>query len=88
MLHLSTLAFGSVMLGKEQNGGAVLSAVCHPGDTGSNVSSSDQASAQELWLNFFQYPCWLDLKSARVSVHYHVDALQQGFSYRSGPSMA
>lgn len=30
MLPLSTLAFGSIMLGKEQNGGAALTAVCHP----------------------------------------------------------
>lgn len=30
MLHLSTLAFGSLMLGKEQNGGAALTAECHP----------------------------------------------------------
>ena len=30
MLHLSALAFGSIMLGEEQNGGAALTAARHP----------------------------------------------------------
>lgn len=74
-VHLSTSAFGSIMLGKEQNGGAALTALCDPGETESNDFCSGRASAWELCLNFFQNLRWLGLKSAQVPAHYRVDAL-------------
>lgn len=93
MLPLSTLAFGSIMLGKEQNGGAALTAVSPPGDTGSHNFSGSRASAQELrllWLNFSEYPLLAGFKvcSSACALQCRYPLARLFLLNGPGPSMA